>query len=161
MINTRWSLFKVTAALLVGMLSVASAKSPNVLVILTDDQGWGDVGYNNPNVYTPNLDQLAARSAVLTQHYVMPQCTPTRLALFTGRYPGRFGSDGLHATNHPVIPHGTLTLASFLKDQGYETYLTGKWHMGSWPAHGPNHHGFDYSYGGLAGAVGTLSLIHI
>ena len=144
--------------LLLSFLSASSlvaATQPNVLVILTDDQGWADIGYNNPKVYSPNMDRLAAGGAKLTQHYVMPQCTPTRLALFTGRYPGRFGITGLQAANRPVIPHGTLTMASFLKSLGYETYLTGKWHMGSWPEHGPNHHGFDYSYGALAGAVGA------
>jgi arylsulfatase A-like enzyme len=134
---------------------VIAAERPNVLVVITDDQGWGDIGYNNPKVYTPNLDKLAAGGAIFTQHYVMPQCTPTRLALFTGRYPGRFGNNGLQASNDPLIPPGTLTLASFLKANGYRTYLTGKWHMGSWPEHGPNHHGFDYSYGALAGAVGA------
>ncbi len=145
--------YALTVLLFCGTLQ--SAERPNVLVILTDDQGWGDIGYNNPKVYTPNLDKLAATGAKLTQHYVMPQCTPTRLALFTGRYPGRFGISGLQASNRPIIPHGTLTMASFLKANGYQTYLTGKWHLGSWPAHGPNHHGFDYSYGGLAGAVGA------
>ena len=140
-----------------GLRSVAAAQAerPNVLVILSDDQGWGDIGYNNPNVYTPNLDKLAAQGATLTNHYVMPQCTPTRLALFTGRYPGRFGISGLQASNRPIIPHGTVTMASLLKVYGYQTYLTGKWHLGSWPEHGPNHHGFDYSYGALAGAVGA------
>ena len=133
---------------------------PNIIVILSDDQGWGDIGYNNPKVYTPHLDKLAAEGATLVNHYVMPQCTPTRLALFTGRYPGRFGISGLQASNRPIIPHGTLTLATFLKSQGYETYLTGKWHLGSWPEHGPNHHGFDYSYGALAGAVGAYRHIY-
>ena len=137
--------------------SFGAETRPNILVILTDDQGWGDIGYNNPNVYTPNLDRLAKEGAILTQHYVMPQCTPTRIALFTGRYPGRFGISGLQAANRPVLPHGTMTMARFLKSQGYETYLTGKWHMGSWPEHGPNHHGFDYSYGALAGAVGAYA----
>ena len=111
----------------------AETDRPNVLVILTDDQGWGDIGYNNPRVYTPNLDRLAATGAQLTQHYVMPQCTPTRVALFTGRYPGRFGITGLQAANRPSIPHGTLTMASFLKSQGYTTHLAGKWHLGSDP----------------------------
>jgi len=141
--------------LLFASASFAAADKPNVLVILTDDQGWGDIGYNNPKVYTPNLDKLAAEGVTLADHYVMPQCTPTRLALFTGRYPGRFGISGMQASNRPLIPHGTLTMASFLKANGYQTYLTGKWHLGSWPAHGPNHHGFDYSYGALAGAVGA------
>ena len=142
---------------LLGCLAPAfAADKPNIVVILTDDQGWADVGYNNPKVYTPNMDRLAAEGATLTNHHSMPQCTPTRVALFTGRYPGRFGKSGLQASNRPILPHGTLTMASFLKSQGYETYLTGKWHMGSWAEHGPNHHGFDYSYGALAGAVGSL-----
>ena len=146
-----WSWLAVTTA----CSPTPASERPNVLIILSDDQGWGDIGYNNPAVYTPNLDKLAAAGATLTQHYVMPQCTPTRLALFTGRYPGRFGISGLQAANRPLLPHGTLTMASFLKAHGYQTYLTGKWHMGSWPQHGPNHHGFDYSYGALAGAVGA------
>lgn len=151
-------LFIVTFLLMhhCSIATAANEKSrPNILVILSDDQGWGDIGYNNPKVYTPNLDKLAKDGAMLTQHYVMPQCTPTRLALFTGRYPGRFGISGLQASNRPIIPHGTLTIASFLKSKGYQTYLTGKWHLGSWAEHGPNHHGFDYSYGALAGAVGA------
>ncbi|MDG1357524.1 MAG: sulfatase-like hydrolase/transferase, partial [Akkermansiaceae bacterium] len=94
----------------------ASSTKPNVITIITDDQGWGDIGYNNPGkVYTPNLDALAAESAVCTRHYSMPQCTPTRIAAFTGRYPGRFGNAGLTASNEPVFPHGTLNLATFLK----------------------------------------------
>lgn len=146
--------FLFVFALTIAFQGIASER-PNVLVIISDDQGWGDIGYNNPRVYTPNLDRLAAEGATLTQHYVMPQCTPTRLALFTGRYPGRFGISGQQASNRPLIPHGTTTLATMLRSNGYQTHLTGKWHMGSWAEHGPNHHGFDYSYGALAGAVGA------
>lgn len=128
--------------------------SPNVIVIVTDDQGWGDIGYNNPAMYTPNLDKLAAEGAIFINHYSMPQCTPTRIALFTGRYPGRFGTTGLQATNEPVLPKGIPTLATLFKNSGYRTFLCGKWHMGSHPDYGPNHYGFDESYGSLAGAVG-------
>jgi len=133
----------------------ASSTQPNIITIITDDQGWADIGYNNPGqVYTPNLDALAAESALCTRHYSMPQCTPTRIAAFTGRYPGRFGNAGLAASNEPVFPHGTLNLATFLKANGYQTYLSGKWHMGASEPHGPHHHGFDSSYGSYAGAVG-------
>jgi arylsulfatase A-like enzyme len=127
---------------------------PNVIVIISDDQGWADIGYNNPKVYTPNLDKLAKTGATLVNHYVMPQCTPTRVAVMTGRYPGRFGPQALAATNEPAFPIGTPTLASMFKASGYETYLCGKWHLGSSAEHGPNHFGFDKSYGSLAGAVG-------
>jgi arylsulfatase A-like enzyme len=132
-----------------------AAAPPNVLVILTDDQGWADIGYNNPGkVHTPNLDRLAAEGAKFKNHYVMPQCTPTRVALFTGRYPGRFGRAPLQATNEQCFPPGTPTLATMMKSGGYETFLSGKWHMGEAAADGPNHHGFDHSYGSIAGAVG-------
>ncbi|MEM6692554.1 MAG: sulfatase-like hydrolase/transferase, partial [Planctomycetota bacterium] len=150
--------FRITVLAACVMMSAvlhADQTPPNVLVIVADDMGWGDIGYHSSHVYTPNLDRLAAQGAKLNQHYVMPQCTPTRLALFTGRYPGRFGTTGLQAANEPLIPHGTMTLATLLRDHGYETALTGKWHMGSSPQHGPNHHGFEYSYGALAGAVGA------
>lgn len=128
---------------------------PNVIIILADDMGWGDVGYNNPaKVYTPNLDQLATNGVTFTQHYTMPQCTPTRVAVFTGRYPGRFGSNALQATNQKVFPRGIPTLASMFQTEGYRTYICGKWHMGSDTINGPNHYGFEESYGSLAGAVG-------
>jgi len=128
---------------------------PNIVLILTDDQGWGDIGYNNPeNVYTPTLDKLAEEGARLDSHHVMPQCTPTRVACFTGRYPGRFGTNGRQASNAKCFPVGTPTLARMLKSSGYNTYLAGKWHMGSAWENGPNHHGFDSSYGSMAGACG-------
>jgi len=129
-------------------------ESPNVIVIIADDQGWADIGYNNPAVYTPNLDRLASEGLTFRQHYSMPQCTPTRIALFTGRYPGRFGDEGLQASNEKVLPDGTFTLADMFSEAGYDTFLCGKWHMGSSPESGPNNYGFDESYGSLAGAIG-------
>ena len=142
-------------ALLAFGQTASSAEKPNILVIITDDQGWADVGYNNPEgCYTPNMDRLAANGVTFTRHYVMPQCTPTRVAAFTGRYPSRYGTGATQASNDPAFPKGTPTMASLLRDAGYETHLSGKWHMGSDPEHGPNHFGFDSSYGSLAGAVG-------
>lgn len=129
-------------------------RRPNVIVILSDDQGWADIGYNNARVYTPNLDMLANTGAKLMSHYAMPQCTPTRVALMTGRYPGRFGTQALAATNLPAFPLGTPTLARMFQENGYETFMSGKWHLGSTPEHGPNHFGFDESHGSLTGAVG-------
>lgn len=127
---------------------------PNVVVILTDDQGWADFGLHNEAVYTPHLDGLARRGVLFSQHYVMPQCTPSRVATLTGRYPSRFGGAALQASNAPALPAGTPTLASLFSDSGYDTYLCGKWHLGSDPQHGPNQYGFDHSYGSLAGAIG-------
>jgi len=86
-------------------------------VILTDDQGWADIGYN-PAVHTPHLDALAAGGVTFTRHYAMPQCTPTRVALLTGRYPGRFGGAALVASNEPAFPPGTPTLANLFREAG-------------------------------------------
>jgi arylsulfatase A-like enzyme len=149
----------LTVAALALMPQLACAgrlddERPNVIVIITDDQGWADIGYNNPAVYTPNLDALAASGAVFVNHYVMPQCTPTRVAVMTGRYPGRFGNHCLQASNAQALPRGTPTLATMFRECGYETSLCGKWHLGSGFEAGPNHFGFDESYGSLAGAVG-------
>lgn len=132
-----------------------AAPPPNVIFILADDQGWNDIGYHNPELRTPHLDQLAREGVELDAHYVQPQCTPTRVALMTGRYPSRFGPHCLTASNDASYPIGTPTLARMFKSKGYATALCGKWHMGSKPEWGPNHHGFDHSYGSLAGGVGT------
>lgn len=150
---SRTVLFGVVVAALAGAGAVA-AERPNVVLILSDDQGWADIGYNNPKVYSPHLDALAAEGVTFTRHYVMPQCTPTRVALMTGRYPGRFGGAALQASNEPAFPLATPTIATMLRRAGYATYLCGKWHLGSRVDHGPNRFGFESSYGSLAGAVG-------
>lgn len=150
----RWVGQAVLLAALSWLCPPATAQHTNIVVIVADDLGWADIGYNNPAVYTPNLDALAAGGVRFAQHYVMSQCTPTRAALFTGRYPSRSGTQAQQASNDQSYPHGTLTLSSMLAEMGYTCYMAGKWHMGSAPEWGPNHHGFDESYGSLAGAVG-------
>jgi len=136
-------------------------RRPNILFILTDDQGWGDVGYNDPAIYTPNIDRLSEEGIRLNRHYVHPQCTPTRVALLTGRYPSRYGT---HATwaggNDQAIPYGTPTMASLLKSVGYDTALIGKWHLGSVSSQGPKYWGFDYSYGCLAGGCDNYTHLY-
>ena len=147
------------SAALVLLAAWASAQEvseprPNVILIVSDDQGWADIGFNNPKVWSPNLDRLATEGVRFAQNYVMPQCTPTRVALLTGRYPARFGGAALEASNDPAIPLGTPTLANIFRGAGHATFLAGKWHLGSTAGHSPNHFGFDSSYGSLAGAVG-------
>ena len=143
------------ALALLTTAGVLAAPLPNVIVIIADDLGWADIGYNNPAaVHTPVLDSLAAGGATFAQHYVMSQCTPTRVALFTGRYPSRSGRQALQANNAQAFAHGTVTLSSMLAAAGYESFMSGKWHMGSAPEWGPGEHGFDSSHGSLAGAVG-------
>ena len=126
---------------------------PNILFILADDLGWGDVGFHGSRIRTPNLDRLAAHGVELTQHYVCPMCTPTRASLLTGCHASRFGRHATVPSNAPVLPDGYTTLATTLRNAGYDTGLFGKWHLGSSPQYGPNHYGFNYVYGSLAGGV--------
>ena len=126
-----------------------------MIVILSDDQGWADIGYNNPKVYTPNLDRLARSGVRFENHYVMPQCTPTRVALMTGRYPGRFGPPGPAGEQRPRLPpRNRPPWGASSRPRGTRPTLCGKWHLGSMPEHGPNRFGFDESYGTFTGAVG-------
>jgi arylsulfatase A-like enzyme len=140
--------------LLLGCVSSAAWAAPNILLIVSDDQGWNDVGYHNSEIRTPHIDALAKTGVELDCHYVQPQCTPTRVALMTGRYPSRFGLHCCEASNDEAFPVGTLTMARMLREAGYDTGMSGKWHLGSKPQWGPNHHGFDSTHGSLAGAVG-------
>ncbi len=125
---------------------------PNIVVIVADDLGWADVGYHGSPIPTPNIDRLVRGGVELDQHYVAPMCTPTRAALLSGRYWSRFGNTS--PSNTQVFPSGTVTLARALSSQGYETGITGKWHLGSLPKWGPKKFGFDRSHGSLAGGVG-------
>jgi arylsulfatase A-like enzyme len=143
--------------LLAALLAAPTAEhagKPNIVLIVADDLGWNDVGYHNPDIRSPNIDRLVKSGVELDVHYVQPQCTPTRVALLTGRYPSRFGPHATQAANTKALPDGTPTLASLLRAAGYDTALVGKWHLGSKPEWGPNHFGFNYSYGCLAGATG-------
>lgn len=130
-----------------------SAHKPNILFIMADDLGWGDVSYHGSPIRTPSIDRLVEAGVELDRHYVQPMCTPTRAALLTGRYPSRFGPHATVPSNHPVMSDGYETLATTLRSGGYETGLFGKWHLGSSPPYIPNAYGFDWSYGSLAGGV--------
>jgi arylsulfatase A-like enzyme len=126
---------------------------PNILLIVADDLGWSDVGWHGGFGKTPHMDRLVREGVELDRHYVQPVCTPTRAALLTGRYPGRFGPHAIAPSNRRALPPGTSTLASTLQSAGYATFQVGKWHLGSRPEWGPNQYGFDHSYGTLTGAA--------
>ena len=132
---------------------------PNVIFILADDLGWGDLScYGRPDYRTPNLDRLASQGVRFTDAYsASAVCTPTRCGFITGRYPARLKIgllEPLPATNHTVgLEPGHPTIASLLKKVGYDTALIGKWHLGFRPEWGPNAHGFDEFFGILAGAA--------
>jgi arylsulfatase A-like enzyme len=153
-------LLAVLGGLFVALISdaahAAGSQRPNIIYVLADDLGWKDVGFHGSDILTPNLDKLAAEGVRLERHYTAPMCTPTRAALMTGRYPMRYG------LQVGVIPGaGTYSLAmdefllpQMLKDAGYKTYMSGKWHLGHakkefWP----NHRGFDSFYGATVGEI--------
>lgn len=145
----------ILPALLGGILCWSGAKGdpprPNLLIIVVDDMGWADVGYHGSELKTPVIDRLAREGVELDQFYVAPMCTPTRVGLLTGRYWSRFGNTA--PSNERVLPWKTWTLARALKEVGYSTHLTGKWHLGSKPQWGGRQFGFEQSHGSLAGGV--------
>lgn len=139
-----------------GVAAMAQATPrPNVIVILFDDLGTHDLGFlGAKDLQTPHIDRLAAGGTVCENWYSnAPVCAPARAALMTGRYPIRAGV----GTNGLELQPREKTIATVLKAAGYETALTGKWHLGSTPETVPNAHGFDYYYGFLEGCVDFYS----
>ena len=136
---------------LCGACFAETTAPPNIVFIMADDLGWADVAFHGGNTPTPHLDRLAEEGLELTQHYVAPVCSPTRTGLLTGRCWSRFGITT--PTNELALPPDTVTLPRALQSVGYDTCLVGKWHLGSLPKWGPNHFGFDHSYGSLAGGI--------
>ena len=139
------------------------ATGPNLLFIMSDDLGYGDLGITGRTDYaTPVLDSLAREGVRLTQAYsAAPVCTPTRVALLTGRYPARTRT-GLYEplTRQPTgLDPQPPTLGRLIKDRGYETALIGKWHLGLLPQFHPHRHGFDEFYGFLGAAADYASHI--
>ena len=134
------------------------AGRPNILLIVADDLGWADVGYHGSDLLTPNLDREVKRAVELDCHYVAPVCSPTRAGLLSGRYCSRFGVTT--PTNSQAYPFGTVTLASALQSVGYDTCITGKWHLGSLPECGPKCFGFNRSHGAFAGGVGPYNHLY-
>src|SRR5918995_6300739 len=138
-------------------------RPPNILFILADDLGYGDLScYGRPDYRTPQIDRLARQGLRFTSNYTAAAvCTPTRVALMTGRYPARLPiglAEPLRSGDESVgLPPEHPTPASLLKQAGYETALIGKWHLGFLPEHGPIRHGFDEFYGILGGGVDYFS----
>ncbi len=133
--------------------AAAPASKPNIIVILADDLGYGDLGcYGHPTMRTPNLDRMAAEGMRFTDFYSAAEvCTPSRAALMTGRYPVRSGMANdrfrvLRTRSTGQLPADEITLPEALKSAGYATGMVGKWHLGVWsinPAGHPRRHGFD------------------
>ncbi|MBI1310670.1 sulfatase-like hydrolase/transferase [bacterium] len=136
--------------------AVQAADRPNIVVMIADDLGWGDVGFHGSRIETPNIDHLAKRGTQLNQFYVQPVCSPTRGAFLTGRYPMRLGLQC--GVVRPWAKHGLSlderTLPQALREAGYSTAICGKWHLGHFqPEYLPTRRGFDLQYGHYNGAL--------
>ncbi|MFE7112804.1 sulfatase-like hydrolase/transferase [Streptomyces sp. NPDC057575] len=141
-----------------------TSKRPNLLYFLADDLGWADLScYGSPHIKTPHLDRLAAQGVRFTDGYAgSSTCSPTRLSLYTGRYPGRTEA-GLE---EPIIEKSKVgldpahpTLASLLGAAGYTTAMIGKWHCGFLPDYSPTKSGWDEFFGNFGGALEYYSKI--
>ena len=130
-------------------------QKPNIVVIISDDQGWKDVGFHGSDIKTPNIDALAAGGARLEQFYSQPMCSPTRAALMTGRYPFRYGLQIAIPSAHDIwAADRRAASAAGAEGGGLRDVLIGKWHLGHadhkyWPIE----RGFDHHYGPLLGEI--------
>ncbi|MEY3563591.1 MAG: hypothetical protein RLZZ294_1597 [Bacteroidota bacterium] len=143
-------------ALLLAFLSFETfSQQPNVLIIIADDQGWGDLGFTgNKTAHTPNLDKLAKSGTILDRFYVSPVCSPTRAEILTGRYHVRTGVSGT-STGRVRLDLDETTIAEAFKHNGYQTALFGKWHNGGQAPYHPNCRGIDEFYGFCSGHWGN------
>lgn len=161
----------VAGAATTGVVSgaVVPVRRPNILFILADDMGWGDLScYGRPDYKTPNLDRLAQQGMRFTNAYsAAAVCTPTRVGYYTGRYPARLpvgleepltqrSQMGEKLKTHG-IPNDHPTLPSLIKEQGYDTALIGKWHVGYLPNFSPLKIGFDEFFGNMSGGIDYFS----
>jgi arylsulfatase A-like enzyme len=150
----------LTASLCSSLM--ANEKPPNLIIILTDDHGYKDVGFNGcKDIPTPHIDSIAEQGVKFTDGYVsFPVCGPSRAGLMTGRYQDRFG----YTTNPSVDPYNEKAglpleeenMAEVLTKVGYQSAIIGKWHLGSHIKHHPLNRGFDYFYGFLSGGHNYL-----
>ena len=131
-------------------------KTPNVIIIMTDDQGFGDLGINqNPNIITPNIDKFANKSIQFNNFFVSPVCAPTRSSLMTGRYSLRTGVRDTY-NGGAIMSNNETTIAEILREANYATGIFGKWHLGDNYPFRPSEQGFDESLIHLAGGIGQV-----
>src|SRR5436190_8236562 len=136
------------------MAGPLAGKKPNIVFILTDDQGYGDLScHGNPVLKTPNIDRLHKEGVRFTDFHVSPTCAPTRSALMTGRHEFRNGVTHTINERERLTPDA-ITLAEVLKTAGYTTGIFGKWHLGDEPDRWPSKRGFDEMFIHGAGGIG-------
>ncbi len=154
--NKKFPLLAAAVALCMPASVQADDKRPNIIFIMADDLGNADLGYRGGQIQSPNIDKLAQEGVRLESFYGQQVCTPARAALMTGRYPMRYGLQTLviFPSHTYGLPTDERTLPQALKEAGYKTLMTGKWHLGHadkkfWP----QNRGFDYFYGNVMGEV--------
>ncbi len=163
----------ITGALLLLTIPVAMAqkatrtvKRPNNIIILADDMGYSDIGcFGSTVARTPNLDQMAGTGLVMTQFYNASRCCPSRASLLTGLYQHQAGvGDMVNTRVEPAyqgyLNNNCVTIAEALKNSGYNTYMAGKWHVGTAPDHWPVKRGFDHHFGLIDGAGSYFDPTH-
>lgn len=141
----------------VAAQAATGARRPNILLIMADDMGFSDIGCYGGEIQTPNLDRLAGNGLRFTQFYNAARCCPTRASLLTGLYPHQAGvgamvSDLGRPAYQGYLNDRCVTIAEALKQGGYRTYMSGKWHVGEEPEHWPRRRGFDRYFGLISGA---------
>ena len=146
--------------LLIFLINVFGCESfvdqkPNILIFLSDDQGWGDLSFNgNSNLSTPNIDGIANNGAAFDRFYVSPVCSPTRAELLTGKFFIRSGVNGV-TRGYERMNLDHILISDYFKEKDYRTGVFGKWHNGSQPPYHPNSRGFDEFYGFTSGHWGN------
>jgi Arylsulfatase A and related enzymes len=152
--HTRRTFLAAMTGSVTAAFSQAGRQRPNIVFVLTDDQGYGDIAiHGNPIIKTPNLDRLHSQSIRFTDFHVSPTCAPTRTALMTGRHEFRSG------VTHTIMERERMslkstTIAQVLKSAGYTTGIFGKWHLGDDEPHQPQQRGFDEVFIHGCGGIG-------
>ncbi len=148
--------------------SAPGAPRPNIVLILADDLGFSDIGCYGSEIHTPNLDKLAGEGLRFTQFYCAARCCPSRASILTGLYPHQAGMGNMVSKPDDPRPPGPyqgylndrcVTVAEMLKQAGYRTYMSGKWHVGEAPEHWPRKRGFDRYFGLISGACSYWELL--
>ncbi|MFY0687438.1 MAG: sulfatase-like hydrolase/transferase [Cyclobacteriaceae bacterium] len=138
----------ILAGLIAESAFAQNINKPNVILIMTDDQGIGDLGcHGNPWLKTPEIDAFYQESVRLTDFHVSPKCTPTRSALLTGRYPINNGTWATYK-GRDALPEGSATMAQVFRENGYQTAMFGKWHLGDNYPSRPSDLGFEHAVQG-------------
>jgi len=166
MVNSRREFLKILgigaagASLFPNFINCAKKEQkPNIILILADDMGFSDLGCYGAEINTPNLDKLANQGVRFRQFYNNARCCPSRAALLTGLYPHQAGVGGMTDTDVDIpeyqgyFKENTITLANLLKEAGYSTYMSGKWHVGEEPENWPLNYGFDSCFAFINGAA--------